>query len=53
MKKKRINCQSCETKTDIIVWESNIPEDEVEFNYCPVCSADLEDFDSYATEDEE
>jgi len=45
MKKERIHCLACETKTDIIVWEANIPEDEVEFSYCPVCSASVEDFD--------
>jgi len=47
MKKQRINCFSCETKTDIIVWESNRPEEEVELNYCPVCSAALDDHDCY------
>jgi len=52
MKKKRINCQSCETKTDIIVWEANMPEEEVELSFCPVCSAHIDDFDMYIQDEE-
>lgn len=52
MKKKRINCLSCEVKTDVIVWEANIPEEDVEVIYCPVCSVEV-DFDSYSDMDDE
>ena len=53
MKKTRINCLSCETKTDIIIWEANIPEEEVEVIYCPVCSAEKEELDHYMEDEDE
>lgn len=52
MRKKRINCLSCETKTDIIIWEANIDEEDIEINYCPICSTLIEDFDMGYDEDE-
>ena len=52
MRKVRFNCQSCETKTDIIVWEANIPEEEVEIKFCPICSSSKEDFEIYSMFDD-
>ena len=51
MYKKTINCQSCEVKCDIIVRHSNFDE-EMEVQFCPMCSADINDLD-YTDWDEE
>jgi hypothetical protein len=51
MYKKRINCQSCEIKCDVIVRESNF-DDELEVEYCPFCSVSIDDNDYGVDEDE-
>jgi len=47
MIRKRINCLSCESKLDVIIRESNFDEEDVEVNYCPVCSTEIEDESNY------
>ena len=45
MKRKTINCVSCKVKCDVIVLQSNYEDEEqVEVQFCPVCSANIEDF---------
>lgn len=39
MFRKTINCQSCEIKCDIIVTQTNYETEEIDIEYCPVCSA--------------
>jgi uncharacterized protein CbrC (UPF0167 family) len=51
MIKKTINCPSCETRSDIIIRHTNLPDDEVEVTYCPVCSSEVSDFDNYSLSD--
>lgn len=53
MRKKRINCMSCEVKTDVIVWEANVPEDQVEVIYCPVCSVEIMDYSEFGDNEDE
>ena len=53
MRKKRINCLSCEVKTDIIVWEANVPEDEVDIAYCPICSVEVMDYSDFDSDDDD
>ena len=43
MLKKTINCPSCEVKCDVIIRQSNYENEEVEIEYCPICSASITD----------
>lgn len=43
MYKKTINCQSCEVKCDIIIRQTNYETEELEIQFCPMCSASIED----------
>lgn len=52
MYKKTINCQSCEVKCDVIIRQSNF-EDELEVQFCPICSANLDDLIDYEDSEEE
>lgn len=45
MYKKTINCQSCEVKCDVIVRQTNYDNEELEIEFCPFCSANIEDLD--------
>ena len=47
---KRISCLSCETKCDVMIKEANY--DEVEIQWCPVCSAEL-DYVVYVEDEED
>jgi hypothetical protein len=54
MIKKSINCFSCEVKCDIIVRQSNYEEDEdIEVQYCPICSASIEDNELFVNDYDE
>lgn len=54
MKRKTINCMSCETQADVIVKYSNFEDDElVEVNYCPVCSAEQVNLDELGYGDDD
>lgn len=51
--KKTINCPSCEVLCDVIIRQSNYEDDdEVTIEFCPVCSASIEDYKLYTDEDE-
>lgn len=42
MNRQKKECKSCEIKMTITVTESNFDAvDDVEINYCPVCSAEF------------
>jgi uncharacterized protein CbrC (UPF0167 family) len=47
MIKKIVNCPSCETRSDVIIRQSNLPEEEVIVSYCPVCSSEIDEYDNY------
>lgn len=53
MIKRTINCSSCEVKTDIIIRQSNYEVEDVEIQYCPICSAELRDIEESYHEWEE
>jgi len=53
MKRKTLDCLSCETKSDIIVRYSNYEDDEVEILYCPICSTEVIELDDYGMNDDE
>ena len=55
MKKQTINCRSCEVKCDVIIRHSNYDNDEIEIEFCPICSSSLEDNTllDYQDDDEE
>lgn len=54
MIKKSIHCKSCEVRCDVIVRQSNYDDEfDIEVNYCPVCSINLEDQDDYEEEYDE
>lgn len=52
MYRKTINCLSCEVKCDIIIRDSNF-ENEIEAQYCPICSAEIVDIEDYIEYDDE
>ena len=52
MHRKSINCQSCETRCDVIVRQSNY-EEEIEVEYCPICSAEIITNESFFEDDHE
>ena len=53
MKRKTINCVSCEVKCDVILLQSNYEdEEEIEVQFCPICSANIEDFNMELEDDE-
>ena len=52
MYKKTINCQSCEVKCDVIIRQTNFETEEIEIEYCPICSALQSDARYYDDEDE-
>lgn len=52
MKRKTLDCLSCETKTDVVVRYSNFEDDDVEVIYCPVCSSEVIDLDEYGMSDD-
>ena len=43
MYKKTINCRSCEVKCDVIIRQTNFDDEEMPIEFCPICSASLED----------
>ena len=52
MYKKTINCLSCEVKCDVIVRQTNYETEEIEIEYCPICSAlqtdaDVTEYEEY------
>lgn len=46
MYKRTINCQSCEVKCDVIVRQTNYDNEELEIEFCPICSASIDDLES-------
>jgi len=46
MYKKTINCLSCEVKCDVIIRQNNFETEEMEIEFCPICSAAIEDSQS-------
>ena len=50
MYRKTINCRSCEVKCDVIIRQSNYESDEVEVEFCPICSADIVDISEFQDE---
>lgn len=54
LNKHTINCRACEVRVDVIVRQANYDEvEEVEVNYCPVCSTPIEDYEWVNEEDED
>lgn len=45
MYKRTINCQSCEVKCDVIVRQTNYDNEELEIQFCPICSASIDDLE--------